>query len=183
MPKLPLDRAGGGAATEQADRTEPNWLSDREQAGWRAFLGATHLLMDRLDRELQRDAGMPHAYYAILAMLSEAPERALRMSELADLTLSSRSRVSHAIARLEESGWVRREVCPSDRRGAIAVLTDAGFTALEKAAPRHVVGVREHFVDPLSPEQLDRLRDACEALFRHLAGPDNPFARLTDPTR
>ena len=161
-------------------RAEPRWLGDAEQAAWRAFLGATHLLLGQLDRELQRDAGLPHAYYVILATLSEAPGRALRLSQLADLTRSSRSRVSHAIARLEELGWVRREACLSDRRGASAVLTDEGFAVLKEAAPHHVASVREHFVDPLSPEQLEQLRHACEALFRHLARPDRPSARLTD---
>jgi DNA-binding MarR family transcriptional regulator len=163
--------------------TEPRWLNDEEQATWRAFLAATHRLFAQLDRELQRDAGMPHAYYAILAMLSEAPERALRMSELAELTQSSRSRLSHAIARLEEAGWVRRESCPTDRRGALAILTDAGFATLEKAAPGHVAGVRAHLFDPLSPAQVAQLREISEALVAHLAGIEDSggglFARRT----
>src|ERR1700754_5300336 len=102
------------------------WLDDEEQATWRAFLSATRALMDTLDRELQHDAGMPHAYYEILVHLSEAPERNLRMSELADACGSSRSRLSHAVARLEEAGWVRREDCPTDRRGPAAGPTDHG---------------------------------------------------------
>ena len=96
---------------------EPRWLDADEQRTWRAFFGATQLLFDRLDRELQRDAGMPHAYYEILVVLSESPGRRRRMSELAETTLSSRSRLSHAVARLEERGWVRREACTTDRRG------------------------------------------------------------------
>src|SRR2546423_11139546 len=103
------------------------WLDDDEQHAWRAFLSTAQLLMDQLDRELQRDAGMPHAYYEILVVLSEAPQRTLRMSELAARTLSSRSRLSHAVAKLEQHGWVTRRDCPTDRRGQLAELTDAGF--------------------------------------------------------
>ena len=93
------------------------WLDEQEQQTWRAFLSVTQLLSDQLDRELQRDAKIPHAYYEILVRLSEAPDRTLRMSQLADSTLSSRSRLSHAVARLEEAGWVERRSCPTDRRG------------------------------------------------------------------
>src|SRR5579884_4270901 len=120
------------------------WLDDEEQATWRAFLAATRLLMDVLDRELLAGAGMPHSYYEILVRLSEAPDRSVRMSELADRCHSSRSRLSHAVGRLEEAGWVRRETVASDRRGALAVLTAAGRAALEAAAPIHVDGVRRH---------------------------------------
>ena len=114
------------------------WLDPDEQRTWRAFLTASRALMDALDRELQRDAGMPHAYYEILVRLSEAPDRRLRMSELAELTGSSRSRLSHAAARLEASGWIRREDCPTDRRGQIAVLTDDGLRhpGRRRARPR-----------------------------------------------
>src|SRR5918998_1466072 len=128
------------------------WLNEEEQRTWRAFLHASRALWDTLDRELQRDAGMPHAYYEILVRLSEAPSRMLRMSDLAEATSSSRSRLSHAVARLEEYGWVRREDCPTDRRGQLAVLTDAGFRVLESAAPGHVEGVRTHLFDQLTPE-------------------------------
>ena len=144
------------------------WLDDDEQATWRTFLAATHLLMDRLDRELQAAAGIPHGYYEILVRLSEAPGRAVRMSDLADRCQSSRSRLSHAIARLEEQGWVRREAVPSDRRGAVAVLTDAGFTALEAAAPIHVEGVRRHLFDQLGPGQLEALAEISRVLYEHL---------------
>jgi DNA-binding MarR family transcriptional regulator len=147
--------------------SEPRWLEAEEQRTWRAFLCATRLLLDQLDRELQRDAGMPHAYYELLVRLSEAPERTLRMSELAELSGSSRSRLSHAVARLEEAGWVRRERCPTDKRGFFAVLTDAGFEALAAAAPGHVEGVRRHLFDQLSPEQVRQLRVIGEAV----AGP------------
>jgi len=144
------------------------WLDEEEQAAWRAFLAATQLLMDRLDRELQAAAGIPHGYYEILVRLSEAPGRAMRMSDLADRCQSSRSRLSHAIARLEEQGWVRREAVPSDRRGAVAVLTDAGFAALEAAAPVHVEGVRRHLFDQLTPAQVAALGDISRAISEHL---------------
>src|SRR6185312_7643916 len=96
------------------------WLDEEEQAAWRAFYSATTLLIDRLDRELQHDAGMPHAYYEILVVLSESPGRSLRMSELAVKTRSSRSRLSHAVAKLEKTGWVERRDCPGDKRGQLA---------------------------------------------------------------
>lgn len=152
--------------------SEPRWLDDDEQRTWRAFLGANRLLFDRLDRELQRDAGMPHTYYEILVWLSETPGRSMRMSELADRTLSSRSRLSHAVSRLEEAGWVRRDDCPTDRRGALAVLTDEGFAKLVSAAPGHVEGVRTHLFDQLTPEQVVQMRTISEAIRDHLA--DSP---------
>lgn len=145
------------------------WLDDEEQRTWRAFQGATQLLFDQLDRELQRDTGMPHAYYEILVRLSEAPDRALRMSDLAELTRSSRSRLSHAIARLEERGWVRRENCPTDKRGQVAALTGAGMHTLRAAAPGHVAGVRTHLIDRLTPTQLRQLRQISETVLGHLA--------------
>ena len=147
---------------------ETRWLDADEQRTWRSFLTATRLLFDALDRELQHDAGMPHAYYEILVRLSEAPERRLRMSQLAGCTQSSRSRLSHAVARLEQAGWVRRESCATDKRGQLAVLTDEGFAALAAAAPGHVEGVRKHLLDPLTAEQVSQLRAISEAVVRHL---------------
>ncbi|MFB9239918.1 MarR family winged helix-turn-helix transcriptional regulator [Plantactinospora siamensis] len=140
------------------------WLEPDEQRTWRAFLDASRGLMAALDRELQRDAGMPHAYYEILVRLSEASERRLRMSDLAEVTGSSRSRLSHAVARLEENGWVRRVDCAADRRGQVALLTDDGYAALAAAAPGHVAGVRRHLFDQLSPEQVEQLRRISEAV-------------------
>lgn len=140
------------------------WLTAEEQRAWRAFLTATQLLNARLDRELQRDSGIPHAYYEILVRLSEAPGRVLRMSELASASDSSRSRLSHAVARLEEAGWVRRESCATDRRGSFARLTDEGYTALEAAAPAHVASVRRHLVDRLTPQELEQLRRISETV-------------------
>ena len=147
---------------------ETRWLDDDERQTWLAWVFATRLLWEELERDLQRDAKLSFGYYEILVMLSEAPDRALRMSELADATQSSRSRLSHAIARLEQAGWVRRESCPTDRRGAVAVLTDEGFAALAAAAPDHVESVRIHLFDQLSPEQRQHLREICDALLDHL---------------
>jgi len=143
-------------------------LDDEEQRTWRAFLTAQQLLFEQLDHELQRDGRVPHGYYEILVRLSEAPNRTLRMSELAERSQSSRSRISHAVARLEETGWVRRETCPTDRRGALAVLTDEGFGALAAAAPGHVAGVRRHLFDCLSADQVVHLREISEAVVDHL---------------
>ena len=152
--------------------TGTRWLDEDEQRVWRAFLSATRLLFDRLDRELQRDAGIPHAYYEILVRLSEAPDRTMRMSELAERSMSSRSRVSHAVARLSEAGWVCRRDCPSDRRGQLAVLTDAGMAVLAAAAPGHVRGVRAHLLDLLSPGQVAQLGEISAAVVRHLGQPE-----------
>jgi DNA-binding MarR family transcriptional regulator len=143
---------------------EPRWLTDEEQQTWRAFLLATQLLTDQLDHELQHDAGIPLGYYGILVVLAEQPERALRMSEIAALLHFSKSRLSHAIARLEDRGWVQRAVCSTDRRGASAALTDAGLAALMAAAPRHVEGVRRHLFDRLTPAQVRQLRTIGDAI-------------------
>jgi DNA-binding MarR family transcriptional regulator len=144
------------------------WLSPDERRTWLGWIMSTRLLWEELERELQRDAGLPFGYYEILVMLSETPGRARRMSELADATQSSRSRLSHAVARLEELGWVQREACPGDRRGQLAVLTDEGFRALEAAAPKHVESVRQHLFDILSAEQLAQLQQIDDALLDHL---------------
>jgi DNA-binding MarR family transcriptional regulator len=154
--------------------TSTRWLNDVEQRAWRGFIESTKVLLDALDRQLQRDADMPHAYYEILVRLSEAPDRALRMSELAARTLSSRSRLSHAVARLEERAWVRREECPTDRRGQIARLTDAGFEVLAGAAPEHVAAVREYLIDALSAEQLEQLSAISQAIVTRVAGIESP---------
>lgn len=143
---------------------ETRWLSEDEQGTWRAFLSAMRLLTDQLDRELQHDANIPHTYYEILVALSEAPGRRLRMNQLAEVCQSSRSRLSHAVNRLEEAGWVRREACPTDKRGALAVMTDDGFAAIEAAAPGHVEGVRRHVFDVLTPTQVRSLGEISAAI-------------------
>ncbi len=148
---------------------EPRWLDADEQKAWRAWLYSTQLLQERLNAELQHDTGISHPYYEILVQLSETPGRMLRMSELADRSLSSRSRLSHAVSRLEERGWIRRQVCEEDGRGQLAVLTDEGFAALEAAAPIHVESVRKHLFDQLSDEQVTAMRGIGETLLKHLA--------------
>jgi DNA-binding MarR family transcriptional regulator len=144
-------------------------LTPDEERTWCAFLRATRLLLDRLDGELQRDAAMPRAAFEILAALAEAPGGALRMSELAEATSSSRSRLSHAVDRLEAPGWVRRVHCTTDRRGQFAALTDAGRAALAAAAPGQAQGVRRHLFEQLTPAQVRQLRGICEAIASHLS--------------
>lgn len=147
------------------------WLSDEQQRVWRAFLQLSGSLQERLDRDLRRDADMPHAYYLILAMLSEAPERSLRMSQLAQAAWASPSRMSHAVDRLQEAGWVERRPSPDDRRGQIAVLTDLGYQRLVEAAPGHAESVRRIMFDPLSPELLDAFGQVCDLALKQLADP------------
>jgi DNA-binding MarR family transcriptional regulator len=137
--------------------TGTRWLSDAEQHVWRAFIGACRRLFPELDGHLQHVAGVPFAYYEILVRLSEAPGRALRMTQLADASTSSKSRLSHAVARLEERGWVERLACETDRRGQVARLTDAGFAALDAAAHQHVEQVRRMVFDRLTAEQVEQL--------------------------
>ena len=146
------------------DRGVTRWLDEEQQRTWRAFLAATTALQAGLDAQLQADAGIRHTYYEVLVRLSEAPDRQLRMSALADAAGSSRSRLSHAVAPLAARGWVRREPCPEDRRGLVAVLTDQGFAALELAAPGHVEQVRRLLVDRLTPAQVRSLREISEAI-------------------
>ncbi|MEV0219216.1 MarR family transcriptional regulator [Streptomyces sp. NPDC050704] len=164
-----------------ASAEEPRWLSDEEQRTWRAYLHATTLLDDHLDRQLQRDAGMPHIYYGLLVQLDESPHRRLRMTELAMRAKITRSRLSHAIARLEKNGWVRREDCPSDKRGQFAVLTDEGHEVLRRTAPGHVAAVRQAFFDRLTPDQQNALGEAMRLIAEGLqpkdAGADLPWLR------
>jgi DNA-binding MarR family transcriptional regulator len=150
---------------------ETRWLTQEEQRAWRNYIEATTMLLDALDRQLQQDANMPHGYFEILVRLSEVPDRTMRMSELADATRSSRSRLSHAVSRLEERGWVRREDCETDRRGQLARLTDEGFEALSNAAPGHVAEVRRVVIDRLTPEQLTQLADITQVIVEGMSGP------------
>jgi DNA-binding MarR family transcriptional regulator len=135
--------------------TEVRWLSDDEQRAWRAFVTGSQLLMHQLGRELQSEQGLTHNDYEILVRLSEAPDRQMRMTDLAESCLLSKSRLSHQVTRMEEAGLVTRADCPSDRRGAFAVLTAEGMLRLEQAAPMHVEGVRRHFLDQLTADELE----------------------------
>jgi DNA-binding MarR family transcriptional regulator len=150
-----------GLMTEQA---QTRWLSQSEQQAWRAFLNACRRLFPEMDAHLQHVAGIPHAYYEILVRLSEAPGRELRMTQLADASTSSKSRLSHAVARLEARGWVERLACETDRRGQIARLTDAGFAALDAAAHQHVEQVRRMVFDQLTPTQVGQLAAISAAI-------------------
>ncbi|MGI8867611.1 MAG: MarR family winged helix-turn-helix transcriptional regulator [Mycobacteriales bacterium] len=163
--------AVGGAA-------EPRWLTPDEQRTWRAFYAASTVFLACIDRELQHDAGVPHAYYEILVALSESPARRLRMSDLAERSLSSRSRLSHAVSRLEDAGWIGREPCPDDRRGSFAVLTDEGLSVLETAAGRHVEGVRRHLFDLLDAGDLGALQRISDKLVAHFAEFDPGMAKV-----
>ncbi|OIJ67616.1 MarR family winged helix-turn-helix transcriptional regulator [Streptomyces mangrovisoli] len=163
------------------DTAAQRWLSPDEQRVWRSYLHATTLLEDHLDRQLQRDAGMPHIYYGLLVQLAEAPQERLRMTELAMNAKITRSRLSHAIARLEGSGWVRRENCPSDKRGQFAVLTEQGREVLARTAPGHVTAVRQALFERLTPEQQQALGEIMQIVAEGLqpseAGADLPWLR------
>ena len=152
--------------------TGTRWLSKEEQGVWRAYLVATSMLTARLADELEAGTGLTNADYELLVQLSESEGRRLRMSALADRSLSSKSRLSHAVARFEARGWVRREPCDDDRRGAWAVLTDEGFAVLEAAAPLHVENVRRHLFDPLSEAEVEQLGRICRTLTAHLCSLD-----------
>jgi DNA-binding MarR family transcriptional regulator len=139
------------------------WLDVQEQSVWREYLRASRLLEASLDRDLQAH-GLQLSEYEILSMLSEQPERRLRMSVIAELVVQSRSRLTHTAGRLENRGWVRREACEGDRRGVELVLTDTGFAEITRMAPTHVSSVREHFLGHLSREDLLALGRAMTAV-------------------
>jgi DNA-binding MarR family transcriptional regulator len=133
------------------------WLSDEQQAAWRPFVGLLLRLPAALDAQLQKDAGITQFDYLVLSGLSEAPNRTLRMSELAARANSSLSRLSHVVSRLEAKGWVRRDACPSDGRVINAVLTDEGMEKVVATAPGHVAAVRELLVSSLTEEEFAQL--------------------------
>ncbi len=159
MPSPEITQESAQEATE-----DTRWLTADEQLAWRTFLTACQSLFSAIDAQLLRDSDIPHGYYEILVRLSETPGRALRMTQLAEASTSSKSRLSHAVARLEERGWVRRTDCPTDRRGQIAQLTDEGFAALAAAAPGHVDQVRRSLIDRLTAEQVEQLREIGAAI-------------------
>lgn len=144
------------------------WLGDAEMSAWRAYIEGSALLEHRLNRELQAAHDLLIADYEIIVRLAEQPERRLRMSELANDVAHSKSRVSHQIRRLEAKGLVQRVECPSDGRGVFAELTDTGAALLEKAAPTHVEGVREHMIDLLDENEQRVLADVFERVMKHL---------------
>lgn len=152
------------------DRHEPRWLDDAEQRAWRQLAAVILKLPSELEGQLQRDAGMSHFEYWVIALLSEAPERTLRLSQLAAQANASLSRLSHVISRLEKRGWVTRRPCPDDARATLAVLTEAGWDEVVAAAPGHVATVRRFVFDGLEPDEVDDLARLCGAILERLDG-------------
>lgn len=148
-----------------------SWLDPDEQRVFRAWARSSRALFVQFDRDLQRDVGLPRTYFEILWLLHQAPDRALRMSDLAERTGSQASRITHAVGRLEQAGQVRRELCSEDRRGWFAVLTDEGLEALREAAPRYAESIRERFLAPLSDFQREQLTEIGETLLSRLDSP------------
>lgn len=143
-----------GPAPTPASGPEPTrWLDESEARAWRAFITGSQRLTEVLNRELSDAHGITIDDYRILVLLSESAHGALRMSDLADGIVASRSRLTHQVRRLEAHGVVRREVCPSDGRGVLAVLTEPGRSLLADIAPTHVAGVRKHLIDLLDPAE------------------------------
>jgi|ERR1700728_3664209 DNA-binding MarR family transcriptional regulator len=150
-----------------ASQTDTRWLNPDEQRAWGAYIRLAKMLMRQLDRDLH-PFGLSTNDYEILVELSEAPETRLRMTELADLTAQSRSRLSHQITRMEAKGLVRREDCDGDKRGTFAVITPRGKALIERVAPSHVDSVRRHFIDHVCPEDLRVIGDAYEPVLERL---------------
>jgi DNA-binding MarR family transcriptional regulator len=148
--------------------TEPRWLTADERATWLRFAALLQLLPAALDTQLNRDEQLTHFEYFCLAMLSEAPERTLRMTNLAARTNASLPRLSRVISGLESAGLVDRVPCPGDRRATNAVLTEAGWDKIVQAAPGHVAAVREFVIDALTPVQLAQLGRVSERMLARL---------------
>ncbi|MDI9915632.1 MarR family transcriptional regulator [Rhodococcus sp. IEGM 1379] len=144
------------------------WLDNHERAAWLRLVAVVELLPGVLDSQLRQDSNMTHFEYFVLAMLSEAPDRTLRMTALAQRTNATLPRLSHVVRRLEGRGWVERFPCLEDGRAINARLTSPGWDAVVAAAPGHVDAVRHHIIDPLTPEQLEQLCDIGDALLTRL---------------
>ncbi|WP_431945417.1 MarR family winged helix-turn-helix transcriptional regulator [Micromonospora marina] len=149
---------------------EPRWLDAQEDRAWRGYRRMRRLLDLELARELTQDAGLSEPDYDVLSDLSETPEQRLRLSELADRMLWSRSRLSHHISRMQQRGLVTREECATDGRGSVVVLTPAGRQAVEAAAPGHVAAVRRHLIDRLTPAEVAALGTLSQRVIDHLTG-------------
>jgi DNA-binding MarR family transcriptional regulator len=146
------------------------WLNEEEKRAWSAFTSAHALLNRRIEQRLKQDFGLSGLQYEILARLSDAPNRELRMAELAGALVNSKSGLTYQIGQMEKSGWVRRRSCPSDERAVYAVLEDAGVALLERAAPGHVQLVRELLFDALTPEQVRALAEGFGEASRRMTG-------------
>jgi DNA-binding MarR family transcriptional regulator len=147
--------------------TTPRWLNAAEMKAWRRYIIASRRLLEALDLDLASHE-LSMADYEVLAQLSDAPERKMRMSELAEVAMLSRSRLSHRIKVMEKAGWVKREACPEDKRGFFAVMTGKGWKAIVGAAPDHVESVRTRFVDHLTKEDQRVLSEIFERVTQSL---------------
>jgi len=148
----------------RVDTDEPRWLTSEERRAWIALMALVEVLPTALDVQLKRDGGLNHFEYQVMAGLSEAPDRSIRMSDLALFASGSLSRLSHAVGRLEKRGWVLRRTCPSDPRYVEAVLTDAGLRLMHEVAPGHVAEARRLVIDTLTARQVT----ALEAIARRV---------------
>ena len=164
---------------ETPRQAEPQWLSEEEQAAWLVLIGVLFKLPAALDSQLRRDSALTHFDYGVMAALSDAPNRTMRMSELADFNQCSLSRLSHGVKRLEDRGWVQRSPLPSDGRITVAKLTSAGMRKLVATAPGHVEEVRRLVMDGLTPKQLSTLREVGESILKHIG----PIDSAEDPTK
>jgi len=151
--------------------SEPRWLTPAEQKVWRAYLDVSRLLNERMNRQLTEESALSSAEYEILVQLSEHPDRQLRMSELAERVVNSRSRLTHTVARMEQRGLVRRRPCDEDGRGVWCILTDEGMAAIEAAAPGHVAEVRAALFDPLTPAEVEQFGAALIRIREQLRRP------------
>ncbi|WP_026453733.1 MarR family winged helix-turn-helix transcriptional regulator [Saccharomonospora iraqiensis] len=149
---------------------EPRWLDEREMAAWMAFLEASHLVTRRVEQRLREQADLSHPQYEILVRLADAPDGEMRMSQLAEEIVTSKSGLTYQIARLEKAGLVRRRRCPEDDRGINAVLTEQGRRTLAETAPDHVALVRSSLIDLLDADQLDSLADSLRTVARRHRG-------------
>lgn len=143
---------------------ETPWLDERQLRAWKQFVAVVERLPGVLDSQLQRDAGLSHFEHYVLAILSEAPGKTLRMTRLAESTNATPPRLSHVVSRLEHRGYVDRTPCPEDRRATNAVLTDAGWRKVVDTAPGHVRTVHDAVIAKLTPEQLDQLGEISAAI-------------------
>jgi DNA-binding MarR family transcriptional regulator len=155
------------AAGDCVAAANPRWLTADEQGAWRAYIRLAKMLMRQLDRDLH-PFGLTTNDYEILVELSESPDHRLRMTDLADLTAQSRSRLSHQVTRMEARGLVQRDACEGDKRGTFAVITERGLATIERVAPHHVESVRRLFVDQLSGEQLALMTETFEPVLEIL---------------
>lgn len=167
-----------GAGTPPQDgagpATDVRWLDATEARTWRTYLEVTRRISELVHRQLMSDNRISSADYDILARLSEAPGRTLRMSELAERAVNSRSRLTHAVGRMEAEGLVRRTPCPDDGRGVLCTLTDEGFAVIDAAAPGHVAEVRRIMFDPLTDAEVHDLGAVLGRMLEALRADDAP---------